>query len=459
MSKGCAAKKMVKSSSKGHPSVTEVIYVGSHTCRNPALKRRHDGSEKVDSHSASTGSDADNEVVNDTQKLRNHAPPARWLDHFQKSASLRRKVDRLEKSEPSDSESSEEQPSEDVGCLSYTKILQSLIKDSDTYMEDTQMLGGDTQEWGCSQVPDLGCRAWELPGPSQDLGFSQDFTLDQGYANTKQSMSIFLSRSPIQESNISTLADGLEGLVESPPTEVEQEDATREIKVGTSNADCQIGGALVCNSEERVPLTPSQSNETDMICSTSKPIPTEKLNHLHTLQTGNVVLVAGRSVSTWEDRGYFLEFIFLDGQSMSRVLGVGLDHSKVIITCNAGIEVIKCEEREWEVLWAAAVDANSSFKVMSIEVPEQHEFAHFNTLSSSEMSAMFGVGLDGSAVVKYAFGGADGVHAEDPELESLLWGVAKHLLNSQVQTRNAESGSYANVTESSVRIYTFCPSR
>ena len=332
------------------------------------------------------------------------APQPSWVKNLQTSMSLRRKVDpvavEISGALDEDSEEISERSDEDP-CWHRSGEESSLEHGTEmmgTPLEDPHLLTGGTQEWDCSQVP-VGSQSWDFPGPSQDWGQSQDFTLDQGYANTKQSLDTFSLMKTVPESSPCTL--------DKP-----DDDST-----------CN-GTLLIASNSDNNSLITLDEN-----CSILEPISSQDLDRLRKLQTGREILVAGRVVLNSAELGDFLEFVFLDGESMSCVLGVGLDYSKVRMTSGFNIELIGCEENEWGLLWAGALDEHCTFQVVAVTVPEAQDKQSLG-LTPFKMAEVFGVGVNhpGTCAVK-----CDQQQLE--VAEPLLWAVAKHLLTAQVISR------------------------
>jgi hypothetical protein len=393
------------------------MYLGSHSYMAPSQKRQRDESmdvqpgvehEIMSRRGAGRGGKCKGPVV--------QAPQPRWVKKLQTSMSLRRKVDPVaveisgaldvdseEISERSDEDPCWHRSGEDSSLEHGTELMG-------TPLEDPHLLIGGTQEWGCSQVA-VGSQSWDFPGPSQDWGQSQDFTLDQGYANTKQSLDTFSLMKAVPESSPCTL--------DKP-----NDDSTCKRHPGVPLFDFQNGTLLIASNS-----VDSSSIILDENCNILEPISSQDLDRLRKLQTGREILVAGRVVLNSAEVGAFLEFVFLDGESMSCVLGVGLDYSKVRMTSGFNIELIGCEENEWGLLWAGALDEHCTFQVVAVTVPEAQDGQSLG-LTPFEMAEMFGVGVNhpGTCAVK-----CDQQQLE--VAEPLLWAVAKHLLTAQVISR------------------------
>jgi len=87
-----------------------------------------------------------------------------------------------------------------------------------------------------------------------------------------------------------------------------------------------------------------------------------------------------------------IEFLFEQVEDMSKVVGVGLQRSKVVVTKQFGVMVIQISEHMWLDLWK-----ETSFVPMSIDVPKlpiNYTLPMCN-LTPEESSKRFGVGLGG----------------------------------------------------------------
>jgi hypothetical protein len=102
------------------------------------------------------------------------------------------------------------------------------------------------------------------------------------------------------------------------------------------------------------------------------------------------ILIMGRK-GTFEGADA-IEFLFEQVEDMSKVVGVGLQRSKVVVTEKFGMMVIEISERMWLDLWK-----ETSFVQMSINVPKlpiNYKLPMCN-LTPEESSKRFGVGLGG----------------------------------------------------------------
>jgi len=114
-------------------------------------------------------------------------------------------------------------------------------------------------------------------------------------------------------------------------------------------------------------------------------------------QTG-IPNMENNSILTMGRKGKFegadsIEFLFKRAEDMSKVVGVGLQWSKVLVTKQFGVVVKHIGEHLWSDLWK-----ETSFSPMRIPIPKpptNHELSMCN-LTPKESSQRFGVGLMGS---------------------------------------------------------------
>ncbi len=105
-----------------------------------------------------------------------------------------------------------------------------------------------------------------------------------------------------------------------------------------------------------------------------------------------------KSILTMGRKGKFegadsIEFLFERAEDMSKVVGVGLEWSKVVVTKQFGVVVKYIGVYTWINLWKG-----TSFSPMKIPIPKpptNHELSMCN-LTPKESSKRFGVGLKGS---------------------------------------------------------------
>jgi hypothetical protein len=88
-----------------------------------------------------------------------------------------------------------------------------------------------------------------------------------------------------------------------------------------------------------------------------------------------------------------IEFIFKQAEDMSKVVGVGLQWSKVVVTKQFGVVVKHIGEHLWSDLWK-----ETSFSPMRISTPKHPTKLSMCNLTPEESSKRFGVGMMGSRV-------------------------------------------------------------
>ncbi|CAM6045591.1 unnamed protein product [Sphagnum compactum] len=86
-----------------------------------------------------------------------------------------------------------------------------------------------------------------------------------------------------------------------------------------------------------------------------------------------------------------IEFLFKHAEDMSKVVGVGLQWSKVVVTKQFGVVVQHIGEHSWSDLWK-----ETSFSPMRIPIPKPPPKLSMCNLTPEQSSKSFGVGLVGS---------------------------------------------------------------
>jgi hypothetical protein len=86
-----------------------------------------------------------------------------------------------------------------------------------------------------------------------------------------------------------------------------------------------------------------------------------------------------------------IEFLFKQAEDMSKVVGVGLQWSKVVVTKQFGVVVKHIGEHSWSNLWK-----ETSFSPMRIPIPKPPPKLSMCNLTPEQSSKSFGVGLVGS---------------------------------------------------------------
>jgi len=102
------------------------------------------------------------------------------------------------------------------------------------------------------------------------------------------------------------------------------------------------------------------------------------------------------SIFTMGRKGKFegadsIEFLFEQAEDMSKVVGVGLQWSKVVVTKQFGVVVKHIGEHLWSDLWK-----ETSFSPMRILIPKPPPKLSMHNLTPEQSSKRFGVGLVGS---------------------------------------------------------------
>ncbi len=115
------------------------------------------------------------------------------------------------------------------------------------------------------------------------------------------------------------------------------------------------------------------------------------LHQFHAECMGDSIFVAAREVVQG------VEFLFSDAQCMSRVVGVGLERAKVLVTRGYEVGVTQLSERAWETSWEKVFsqdkDSESS-ELFAIKMPKlQRDHVKSMSLPAEDISRKFGVSL------------------------------------------------------------------
>jgi hypothetical protein len=97
-----------------------------------------------------------------------------------------------------------------------------------------------------------------------------------------------------------------------------------------------------------------------------------------------------------------IEFLFKQAEDMSKVVGVGLEWSKVVVTKQFGVVVKQIGEHLWSDLWK-----ETSFSPMRIPIPKPPTKLSMCNLTPEQSSKRFGVGLMGSRLQSHCMYGED----------------------------------------------------
>ncbi|KAH8949237.1 hypothetical protein BDL97_10G021400 [Sphagnum fallax] len=115
------------------------------------------------------------------------------------------------------------------------------------------------------------------------------------------------------------------------------------------------------------------------------------LHQFHAECMGDSIFVAAREVVQG------VEFLFSDAQCMSRMVGVGLERAKVLVTSGYEVEVMQLSEsnskRSWEKVFSQVKDSES-FELVAIKMPKlQGDHVKSTSLPAEDISRKFGVSL------------------------------------------------------------------
>ncbi|CAM6040804.1 unnamed protein product, partial [Sphagnum compactum] len=115
------------------------------------------------------------------------------------------------------------------------------------------------------------------------------------------------------------------------------------------------------------------------------------LHQFHAECMGGFIFVAAREVVQG------VEFLFSDAQCMSRVVGVGLERAKVLVTRGYEVGVMQLSEnnwkRSWEKVFSQVKDSESS-ELVAIKMPKlQGDHVKSTSLPAEDISREFGVSL------------------------------------------------------------------
>ncbi|KAH8955123.1 hypothetical protein BDL97_08G118400 [Sphagnum fallax] len=120
-----------------------------------------------------------------------------------------------------------------------------------------------------------------------------------------------------------------------------------------------------------------------------------------------------------------VELLFENAESMSQVVGVGLEWAKVVITKKLDVEVRHIGEHAWQDFWPnlkMAGQVHGDFELMNISLPEvQTQDQRPSNILLEDLTERFGVGLTSSDVIS--------VYMEDQVGQSNDEGFAPLVLN------------------------------
>ncbi len=425
--KGCPGRKLVTSPKERHrSSFMEVIYISKHTCHIRPRKRQRVHAEEVPEEvldrSLVTGlSERVGAELKGDEGLvlrSNHTLPDAQLSgsKFADSATA---------------ESESEGLVLDEHCGDNEKMGVACEKDHDSsILSEEEGLGGETQDWDYSQVETstqtyLGC----VEDSQEEWAFLPEFRIDKGDDCTMQQLDHFPALTEEDPENLSShtelshVHDEHQQVFENVNGNFHMKESEMASKKNllANSKDISSKGRDAVSGRERDDDDDSRVNISERI---------EQL--LHHAQSPTEVLVAGRETPLGASA---LEFLFLDATSMSRVVGVGMDYSKVLLTSSSEADVILCGEEAWKELWAEALNEQSSFKIMAVKLAQQQAIDTVSrdvVMSENEMAMKFGVGLKGmnsSGVVSYVSnthqkpGDENGAH-----MEPLLLEIAQHMM-------------------------------
>ncbi len=115
------------------------------------------------------------------------------------------------------------------------------------------------------------------------------------------------------------------------------------------------------------------------------------LHQFHAECMGDTIFVAAREVVQG------VEFLFSDAQCMSRMVGVGLERAKVLVTSGYEVGVIQLSKIDWKISWEkvfSQVKDSESSELVAIKMPKlQGEHIKSMSLPAEDISRKFGVGL------------------------------------------------------------------
>ncbi|CAK9193921.1 unnamed protein product [Sphagnum troendelagicum] len=115
------------------------------------------------------------------------------------------------------------------------------------------------------------------------------------------------------------------------------------------------------------------------------------LHQFHADCMGDSIFVATREVVEG------VEFLFSDAQCMSRVVGVGLERAKVLVTRGYEVGVMQLSESDWKISWEkvfSQVKDSESSELVAIKMPKlQGDHVKSMSLPAEDISRKFGVSL------------------------------------------------------------------
>ncbi|CAK9238604.1 unnamed protein product [Sphagnum troendelagicum] len=169
-----------------------------------------------------------------------------------------------------------------------------------------------------------------------------------------------------------SISIGLSSVIQKPhlPRKAKQ-------KVKTSNRTNEMEGV------------PSQQQKLDVMIRTidvhiKSPKDLRDLTPKEVLGKTSILCVGGKAMEG--DSG---EFLFMDVGDMAKVVGVGLDWAKVVVTKEFGVDVIQEDEGEWTKLWCLE---HFVPRIITIPSPKQELMTHPNSTKTDgvELEANLG---------------------------------------------------------------------
>ncbi|CAM6042513.1 unnamed protein product [Sphagnum compactum] len=421
--KGCPGRKLVTSPKERHrSSFMEVIYISKHTCHIRPRKRRRVHTEEVPEEvldrllAAGLSERVGAELKGDEGLvLRSH----HTLPDAQLSGS--------KFADSATAESESEGLVLDEHCGDDEKMGLACEKDHDSSTL-SEGLGGESQEWDYSQVETstqtyLGC----VEDSQEEWAFLPEFRIDKGDDCTMQRLDHFPALTEEDPENLSSHTE-LSHVHDEHQQVFENVNGNLHMKESemASKKDLLANSKDISSKGRDAVSGQKRDDDDDSLVNISESI--EQL--LHHAQSPTEVLVAGREAPLGASA---LEFLFLDATSMSRVVGVGMDYAKVLLTSSSEAEVILCGEEAWKELWTEALNEQSSFKIMAVKLAQQQQaidtVSRDVVMSENEMAMKFGVGLKGSGVVSYVSNTHQKPGDENgAQMEPLLLDIAQHMM-------------------------------
>jgi hypothetical protein len=195
---------------------------------------------------------------------------------------------------------------------------------------------------------------------------------------------------------------------------------------------------------EYVPILPN-----DIVISQTNEVQCESTRHGSTLDVTRIQEVVNKPTSPQNGKSNSIkivgrksnegfEFWFPSAECMSKVVGVGLDWGRVLVTKFGDVKVFQMGQKAWQDVWENVLEP---YVFMDIELPSIKEKRHGPcSLTATDSSKRFGIGMCNP-------NGGVHMHVEDKKQEAIFDPIIWKLV--QYMTLNNNKGSrYESIVKS-----------